>query len=92
MRALRSLKVAFPEDVSVMAFGEPEWADLVTPRLSVVRQPTGEIARTAWELLIRRMTDEKLPVRHVELKAEIIMRDSVASNLPRGSGPRITRR
>jgi LacI family transcriptional regulator len=85
MRALRSLAVDFPADVSVMAFGEPEWADLVTPRLSVVRQPTGEIARSAWELLIRRMNDEKTPIRRIELKAEIIMRDSVASHLPRAA-------
>ena len=93
MRALRSLQVDFPKDVSVMAFGEPEWADLVTPRLSVVRQPTGEIARTAWELLIRRMNDEKTPIRQVELKAEIIMRDSVASNLPRATtDAKVTRR
>lgn len=79
MRSLRILGVSVPRDVSVMGFGEPEWADLVTPQLAVVRQPTGEIARSAWEMLIRRMSGDKAPIRHVELKAEIAMRDSVAS-------------
>jgi LacI family transcriptional regulator len=87
LRSLRSLAVRAPTDVSVMAFGEPEWADLTTPQLSVVRQPTGEIARTAWELLIRRMNGDAAPVQRIELKAELIMRDSVAPYLPRPGDP-----
>lgn len=83
MRALRTLGISVPADVSVMGFGEPEWADLVTPQLAVVRQPTGEIARSAWEMLIRRMAGDTAPIRHLELKAEIVMRDSVASIPPR---------
>lgn len=92
MRSLRTLGLEVPGDVSVMGFGEPEWADLVTPQLAVVRQPTGEIARSAWEMLIRRMAGDQTPIRHLELKAEIVMRDSVASITPRATarsaGPR----
>ena len=39
-RAFESLGVRCPDDVSLVAFDQPEWADLVTPKLSVVRQPT----------------------------------------------------
>jgi LacI family transcriptional regulator len=83
LRALRSLGVRYPTDVSVLAFDEPEWADLVTPQLSVVRQPTLEIARSAWKLLIRRMGEESAPVRKIELKADIVLRESVGPLLPR---------
>jgi DNA-binding LacI/PurR family transcriptional regulator len=57
IRALRSLRIPCPQKVSLLTFDEPEWADLVTPRLSIVRLPTREIAQRAWELLIRRMTE-----------------------------------
>jgi LacI family transcriptional regulator len=77
IRALRSLRIPCPQQVSLLTFDEPEWADLVTPRLSIVRQPTREIARRAWQLLIRRMTDGPGDPERIELHASIELRDSV---------------
>ncbi|MGH6943021.1 MAG: substrate-binding domain-containing protein, partial [Geminicoccaceae bacterium] len=77
IRVLRSLRITCPQKVSIITFDEPEWADLVTPRLSIVRQPTREIARLAWELLIRRMTDGPGETEWVELQAAIELRESV---------------
>jgi LacI family transcriptional regulator len=76
VRSLHRLKVKCPKGVSVFAFGEPDWADLVTPRLSVVRQPIEAIARTAWELLIRRMNGAEDPAAKIEIEGEVIMRES----------------
>jgi len=78
-RALRSLRLKCPDDISLLAFDEPEWADLVTPRLSVIRQPTREIARTAWEFLVSRMHDEAKDVQRIELQAEVVFRESIVS-------------
>jgi LacI family transcriptional regulator len=77
IRAFRSLKIDYPKDVSLLCFDEPDWADLVTPRLSVVRQPTEAIARRAWEFLIRRMGNETQGPQREELKAEVIFRESI---------------
>lgn len=77
LRALRVLRLAYPSRVSLLAFDEPDWADLVTPRLSVVRQPTEAIARRAWEFLIRRMSDETHSVQREQLQAEVIFRESI---------------
>jgi len=77
LRAFRALKIAYPRDVSLLAFDEPDWADLVTPRLSVVKQPTEAIARRAWEFLIRRMANQADGVQREEMKAEIVFRESV---------------
>jgi LacI family transcriptional regulator len=77
IRVLRSLRIPCPQKVSLLTFDEPEWADLVTPRLSIVRQPTREIARRAWELLIRRMTDGFGEPERIELHASIELRESV---------------
>jgi LacI family transcriptional regulator len=77
-RVFESLGVRCPDDVSLLAFDQPEWADVVTPKLSVVRQPTIEIARKAWEFLIRRMDDEMAPVQIAELQADLLLSESVA--------------
>jgi LacI family transcriptional regulator len=79
-RALRALKgagAAFPSKISLLAFEEPEWAELTSPQLSVIRQPVKAIAREAWELLLRRMHGEAFPVQRLELRAEIELRESV---------------
>lgn len=85
LRAIRALKLRYPEDLSLLAFDEPEWAELVTPRLSVVRQPTREIARMAWEFLLRRMKGEAEGRQRIELQAQVVLRESVA-RAPRLAG------
>ena len=87
LRVLKGMGEAFPAKISLLAFEEPEWAELVSPQLSVIQQPVRAIAREAWELLLRRMNGEASPVRRLELRAEIKLRDSVqavtrAHNLP----------
>jgi LacI family transcriptional regulator len=81
---LRACNVACPEQVSVLTFDDPEWARLVEPTLSVIRQPALAIAQAAWDLLMRRVADEDLPPRAIALEAEIEFRQSVAAPLPAG--------
>jgi LacI family transcriptional regulator len=77
LHVLRAMGDAYPSRISLLAFEEPEWAELTSPRLSVIRQPVREIARGAWELLLRRMNGDRFPVQHLELQAEIELRESV---------------
>jgi LacI family transcriptional regulator len=77
LHVLRDLGDCYPERISLLAFEEPDWADLVSPGLSVIRQPVREIVRVAWGLLLRRMAGDTGPVQHLQLKAEIVLRDSV---------------
>jgi LacI family transcriptional regulator len=77
LRALKGMGDAFPSRISLLAFEEPEWAELVSPQLSVIKQPVKAIAREAWELLLRRMNGDGSPVQRLELRAEIKLRDSV---------------
>lgn len=76
-RALKSLQYNCPGDVSVVAFDEPGWADIMTPTLSVVRQPTRQIAMMAWRFLLHRMANEAASPQSVQLEAEVVFRDSV---------------
>lgn len=84
LRAFRSLRIDYPRSVSLLVFDEPDWADLVTPTLSVVRQPTDAVARRAWEFLIRRMKENPKDIQREQLNAELVFRDSIVAIDARG--------
>ena len=54
--ALRRLGKHCPDEVSVIGFDDAEWAEVVSPPLSVVRQPVYEIGVKACELCWRGST------------------------------------
>ncbi|MEP7064099.1 MAG: LacI family DNA-binding transcriptional regulator [Betaproteobacteria bacterium] len=86
LKSLRTLDLVIPRDVSMMVFDEPEWAEVITPPLSVVRHPTAAIARAAWELLIHRMhTPDAVPQR-VVFAAMQVAGASIAARRVRSSG------
>jgi LacI family transcriptional regulator len=74
---LRELGVSCPQDVSVVAFDDPEWSRLVTPPLSVVRQPAPAMAQAAWDLLMQRVNRVDGATRTMALEAAIELRESV---------------
>lgn len=79
LRILQALGRRIPEDVSVLAFDEPAWAEIMTPPLAVVRHPVEAIARSAWEILIGRMESGAPASRRVVHPAEVVVRGSIAS-------------
>lgn len=77
IRAARAAGIKCPDDFSLMSLDDPEWADVVTPPLSVVHQPTELLARHAWDTLVGRMEAKRTkPVREL-LPASIVFRQSV---------------
>ena len=84
---LRELCVRCPEDVSVISFDDAEWSRLVTPRLSVIRQPAMAMAEAAWDLLMQRVNGIDGAVRTIALEAAIDLRESVT----RPGGPARTK-
>lgn len=76
--ALQKLGARYPGDVSLLTLDEPEWAEIVNPALSSVRQPTSHISQIAWDLLAARMNGSRRPPRRIALDAEIVLRDSVS--------------
>jgi LacI family transcriptional regulator len=66
IEAFREIGLGCPEDISLLAGEEPDWAAAAWPSLSCVQQPTRELARISWDMLRRRMsgsTDEPVTVR-----------------------------
>jgi LacI family transcriptional regulator len=79
LRSLRDLGLRCPDDVSLLAFDAPAWADVLTPPLAVVRPPTGDLARRAFDVLIARMEGRRTKPQRIVLAAALELRDSVAA-------------
>jgi LacI family repressor for deo operon, udp, cdd, tsx, nupC, and nupG len=92
IKTLRDVGLAVPRDVSVAGFDDIEYANLIEPALTTMRQPRAEIGKRAAEALVQRMRGslgEPLP-RITRLPCTLVVRDSVAAwrATPRGKTPR----
>lgn len=85
--AQRGLRV--PRDVSLVAFDDVEWMSMVDPPLTVVRQPTPDMARGAAELALRRLNDgATVQPTTMVFHTELVQRGSVAAVARRGNSER----
>ena len=73
-----SLGLRCPEDVSLIGFDDAEWAEVVSPSLSVVRQPVHEIGVQACELLLRRIATGTAATPTTGCAATLVPRGSTA--------------
>lgn len=78
IRAAHELGLRVPDDLSVVGFDDADEAALVTPALTTVRQPLGEMGRMAVSLLIRLLDGQRVDAGRVELATKLIVRDSTA--------------
>jgi LacI family transcriptional regulator len=83
LRATRERGLSVPEDVSVVGFDDAEVAQSVTPALTTVRQPLGELGRTAVSLLQRLVDRQRVEALRLELGTRLVVRDSTMP--PRGA-------
>ena len=82
-RRLREAKISMPHELAFACFDETPWTGLVEPGITVIRQPTEEIGRTAAELLCRRIKEEDAgSTRKVVLTAELVERGSTTGGAP----------
>lgn len=77
--ALRDVGLEAPHDVSVVAFDDADWADVVEPGLSVMAQPVYEMGRLAASRLVARVRGESLKAKRHVLPTQWLARESVAA-------------
>lgn len=65
-----------PEDVAFVGFTETRMAELVTPQLSSVKQPTYDMAKQAGELLLKRIGNGNAPIETIVMNGEFNIRKS----------------
>lgn len=76
LRALRMLGKNIPADVSLIAAGESEVAELTSPPISIIRWDLQEFGRTAADLMMNRLASVDNPWRRVVVRTDLIMRKS----------------
>jgi LacI family transcriptional regulator len=86
LRVLREVGLRCPDDVSLLSFDAPAWAEVLTPPLSVIKPPTAALAQRAFEVLQQRMRARNARAQRIVLDATLEMRGSV------GPPPSATRR
>lgn len=83
--ALAAMDVNVPRDVGIVGFDDSRWAELISPSLSTVAQPTYEMGSRAAELLL----PGPAPSGRVTLtlRTSLVLRDSSRRNTSPGRGP-----
>jgi LacI family repressor for deo operon, udp, cdd, tsx, nupC, and nupG len=80
IRTVRDAGLRTPEDVSVVGFDDIDYASVIDPPLTTMRQPREELGRLAAEDLLARMGRDTphFPPRSARLRCELVERASVA--------------
>lgn len=78
LRYFRKEKINVPKDIAVIGFSNLDLTDLISPSLSVVRQPAFEMGRLAAEMLIRMIESKKQDpgFENRVLPTELLIRES----------------
>ena len=64
-----------PEDVKLISFDDTLYAELATPSLTSLDRQPKKLARTACELLLKKISGESVPAVNY-ISVELKMRDS----------------
>ena len=76
LQAFARMGTACPGEVSLVGFDDADWAEAVSPPLTVVSQPVYAIGRTAGELLLSRIAGDQGKPVHRKLATTYIERGS----------------
>lgn len=70
-------KLSVPEDLAVIGFGNDFISRVCQPSLTTISQPVAQMGELAAEMLMNRINDVHLSHQQVELKADLVIRESV---------------
>ncbi|MEU9446566.1 LacI family DNA-binding transcriptional regulator [Streptomyces sp. NPDC048304] len=76
LRALRRHRLSVPDDIALCCFDDFTWADLFSPRLTAIAQPSRELGGEAVRVLLDRLDDPRRPARTVRLPCAFVHRTS----------------
>lgn len=72
LQVLNEHGLAVGDDVGVVAFDDAPWTRLVSPHMTVVRQPAEELGRAAAQLLLARLDGQDGASRTLTLNAHVV--------------------
>lgn len=79
LQAAQELGIQVPEELSVVGFDDMPFAQLLSPRLTTIRQPIEQMAAEAVSLLMQWIRERQAPAPgERKLPVELVLRDSTA--------------
>lgn len=81
LQAITKAGLRCPQDIALVGFDDFEWAAVMHPRLTTVRQPTYEIGQRAAQLLFERLEKRDSAPQEVRLLPQLIIRESCGATL-----------
>lgn len=76
MNAFHNAGLSIPDQIAVSGFDDTPFAELATPKLTTIRQPTLEMAMEAWHILFGAAKASAVPVR-MSLAPSLVRRESL---------------
>ncbi|KUN03978.1 LacI family transcriptional regulator [Streptomyces yokosukanensis] len=76
LRTLRRQGLSVADDVALCCFDDFAWADLFSPRLTAIAQPSRELGAQAVQVLLDRLDEPHRPTRTVRLPCAFVHRTS----------------
>ena len=78
IRALKSVGLSVPSDISVVGYDNTILAELTDPPLTTINQPIREMGYHATELLIKKLKGERSTSEKIIFNTELIIRKSTS--------------
>lgn len=76
LQALRAERLSVPGDMALACFDDFSWADLFSPRLTAIAQPSRDIGTAAVRLLLDRLAEPDRAARTLRLPCTLVHRES----------------
>ena len=74
--AIQNVGLRIPEDIALLVMDDFEALSLLNPAITVVAQPSAQIAEVGWRMLRQLIAGEELEAKHVRLPAKLTVRGS----------------
>jgi len=74
-----SMGLSIPGDISLAGYADLDFAQYVHPGLTTVRQNGNAVGKCAAQLMLNRLKNPSLPIRHELLPVELIVRNSTGA-------------
>lgn len=76
IKAIHSLDIAFPRDISLVAFEHSEWMTSFRPYLTAVSQLGDELAVHSWDVLMERIEKPSAKLKRIKIPIVLNVRES----------------
>jgi DNA-binding LacI/PurR family transcriptional regulator len=76
IRTLGQLQIRVPADIAVAGFDDVQYATLLAPPLTTIKQPYRELGRSAVTMLLERIANPALSPRQVLHSHQLMVRQS----------------